>query len=168
MSDENKVIKTEQTGIERIEPGTIQLIDPEVEIGFAVKCAKALTGVISQKKHKVVINGQQYIEFEDWQTLGQFYGMTVKTQEAKQIVIDGVKGAYAKAEVISVKNGIVIGGAEAYCLSNEKNWGSKPFFQFASMAQTRAAAKALRNIFSRVGVLAGFIPSPAEEMNCTE
>lgn len=164
MENENKLVKTDQSNVAKIDQNAIQLIDPEVEINFAVKCAKALTSVINQKKKKVIINGEQYIEFEDWQTLGQFYGMTVKTQDAQQIVIDGIKGAYAKAEVVSVKNGIIIGGAEAYCLSNEKNWISKPFFQLASMAQTRAAAKALRNILSRVVVLAGYSPTPAEEM----
>jgi hypothetical protein len=39
-----------------------------------------------------------------------------------------------------------------------------PEFQRRSMAQTRAAAKALRMAFARVVVLAGYAPTPAEEM----
>ena len=39
-----------------------------------------------------------------------------------------------------------------------------PLFQLRSMAQTRAQAKALRNCLSWVVVLAGYRPTPAEEM----
>ena len=39
-----------------------------------------------------------------------------------------------------------------------------PLFQLASMAQTRANAKVLRNVLSWVAVLAGYRPTPAEEM----
>jgi hypothetical protein len=41
---------------------------------------------------------------------------------------------------------------------------AKPLFQLRSMAQTRASAKALRSIFAWVVVLAGYKPTPAEEM----
>jgi hypothetical protein len=41
----------------------------------------------------------------------------------------------------------------------------KPLFQLRSMAQTRACAKALRQVFSWVVVLAGFKPSVAEELS---
>jgi hypothetical protein len=40
-----------------------------------------------------------------------------------------------------------------------------PLFQLSSMAQTRANAKALRNVLSWVVVLAGYRPTPAEEMD---
>lgn len=40
----------------------------------------------------------------------------------------------------------------------------KPLFQLRSMAQTRACAKALRQVFSWVVVLAGYNPTPAEEI----
>src|SRR5262249_527648 len=39
-----------------------------------------------------------------------------------------------------------------------------PMFQLASMAQTRANAKVLRNVLSWVAVLAGYKPTPAEEI----
>jgi len=43
-----------------------------------------------------------------------------------------------------------------------------PLFQLRSMAQTRACAKALRNVFSWVVVLAGYAPVAAEEMTGNE
>lgn len=39
-----------------------------------------------------------------------------------------------------------------------------PLYQLESMSQTRAQAKALRSRFSWVVVLAGYSPTPAEEM----
>ena len=41
---------------------------------------------------------------------------------------------------------------------------SKPLFQLRSMAQTRAEAKALKSVFGRFVVLAGYKPTPAEEL----
>jgi hypothetical protein len=43
-----------------------------------------------------------------------------------------------------------------------------PMFQLRSMAQTRACAKALRNVLAWVVVLAGYAPTPAEEITGTE
>jgi hypothetical protein len=43
-----------------------------------------------------------------------------------------------------------------------------PWFQLASMAQTRAGSKALRNKEAWIAVLAGYKPTPAEEMTGNE
>ena len=132
------------------------------------------------------MNGEQYLEYEDWQTLAQFYGYTVKTGEAQPIEIDGVKGAKACADLIDIKTGMYLGGAEAYCMRDEEHWNTRPkyewqgegenrkrvkvgdevvpWFQLASMAQTRAGAKALRNRLAWVAVLAGYKATPVEEM----
>ena len=137
---------------------------PDVVLLEAKKAADALKDVISKKHKPVIFNGEQYLEFEDWQTVGNFYGLKAKTGEAEPVTIDGVAGAKAKAEVIDIRSGRVVGGAEAYCLRDEPNWARKPWFQLASMAQTRAGSKSLRNILAWVVVLAGYRPTPAEEM----
>lgn len=46
----------------------------------------------------------------------------------------------------------------------QKGSKPKPLFQLRSMAQTRAEAKALKGVFSWVVVLAGYKPTPAEEL----
>ncbi len=139
-------------------------LPPKVVIKYASEAAKSLTEIVSKKEKKVIINGKHYLEFADWQTLGKFFKMGVKTYEAMPITIEGVTGAKARADVVNLETGLVIGGAEAYCLKDEPNWKDKPFFQLASMAQTRAAAKALRNELGWVAVLGGFADTPAEEM----
>jgi len=137
---------------------------PEVVLQEAQRAALALQRVVAGKKKPVIFKGEQYLEFEDWQTVGKFYGLSARTFEATPVEIFGVKGAKARAEAIDLRTGMVVGGAEAYCMRDEENWAVKPWFQLASMAQTRAGAKALRNVLAWVVVLAGYRPTPAEEL----
>ena len=137
---------------------------PEVVLQEAQRAALALQRVVAGKRKPVIFKGEQYLEFEDWQTVGKFYGLCARTFQAEPVEIFGVKGAKARAEVVDLRTGQVVGGAEAYCMRDEENWAAKPWFQLASMAQTRAGAKALRNVLAWVVVLAGYRPTPAEEL----
>ena len=137
---------------------------PSEVLKEATQAAKALKQVLDSKKKKVRFNGEQYLEFEDWQTVGKFYGVTVRIAATSPVEIGGVSGYEARAEVID-KSGMIVSAAEAMCLNDERNWSKKPLFQLRSMAQTRASAKALRNVLAWVVVLAGYKPTPAEEMD---
>ena len=187
--------------------------DPERVLIEAKRAAEALVRVVSSKPTKVIINNEQYLEFEDWQTLGRFYGLTVRVDSTDPVNFDGIKGWQARASVIN-RNGEVVSSADAMCLSDEEKWSTRakyeylyvlkdgtkigedpppdkiqwiknpkkpgkmmpkkervntkdepvPFFQLRSMAQTRASAKAFRNVLAWVVVLAGYRPTPAEEM----
>lgn len=154
----------ENLAIEPVESKVVLARPPEVVLEEAHRAASALQRVITGKKKPVIFQGEQYLEFEDWQTVGKFYGLVVRTFEAVPVEIFEVKGAKARAEVIELRTGQVMGGAEAYCMRDEANWKEKPWFQLASMAQTRAGAKALRNVLAWVVVLAGYRPTPAEEV----
>ena len=198
--------------------GAVDLVkDPERVLIEAKKAAEALIKVVSGKPKKVVINGEQYLEFEDWQTLGRFYGLTVKVDHTGPVVIEGARGWESHASVLN-REGEVISGADSMCLNDEEKWSSKPkyeyqyilkdgtktsqdpppnmiswipnpnkpgksmpkkervklgdepvpSFQLRSMAQTRACAKAFRNVLAWVVVLAGYRPTPAEEMGPTD
>ena len=48
--------------------------------------------------------------------------------------------------------------------SGEENWQDRDDYALRSMAQTRATSKALRQPLGFVITLAGFDPTPAEEM----
>ena len=187
---------------------------PEAVLAEAKKAAAALQDVISQKPKKVMMGGEQYLEFEDWQTLARFYGITAGVEmEPEYVDLGGVTGF--KATSVALFQGAVISRATAYCLSDEEKWGTRPkyayhmalkaggsapeeesdksdwvwednpnkpggkkpkrvkvrageetvpLYQLASMAQTRANAKVMRNVLSWVAVLAGYKPTPAEEM----
>jgi len=141
---------------------------PATVLAEAQKAAASLKDVISRKPKPVVINGEQYLEFEDWQTVGRFYGITVGIEQEPEFVQLGDAKGF-KATSVALRAGQVISRATAYCLDDEEKWGAgdrkPPLFQLASMAQTRANAKALRNVLSWVAVLAGYRPTPAEEMD---
>ena len=136
---------------------------PEIVLAEAQKAAKALADVVSKKKRPVMMNGEQYLEFEDWQTVGRFYGVTAKIISTEYLDYGEAKGFQARAVAIRT-DGMEISAAEAMCLSDEPNWKTKPLFQLRSMAQTRACAKALRNVLAWVVVLAGYRATPAEEI----
>ena len=69
------------------------------------------------------------------------------------------RGFEATAEARLVSTNQVISRAEAMCLDDEWKWEGKPLFQIKLMAQTRACAKALRNVLAWVVVLAGYAPN---------
>lgn len=147
--------------------GEIQEVSqtPEELLVSASEAARALERVISlNERPPVVFNGKRYLEFQHWQTLAAFYKVTTRTLDPEFVEIGGVQGFRAKAEVIDTQTGRIVGGAEAYCMKDEPNWAKKPTFQLASMAQTRAAVKALANKFRFVAIVAGYEGTPREEM----
>ena len=138
--------------------------EPSLVLLEAQKAAQALKDVISRKAKPVILNGEQYLEFEDWSLLGRFYGITAKVLSTKYVEFGDVRGFEAHSVAFHVASGKEISGAESMCLNDEANWSKKPLFQLKSMAQTRACAKVLRNVLSWVVVMAGYKPTPSEEM----
>ena len=138
---------------------------PDLVLQEAQKAAKALQDVIANKKNPFMLHGEQYIEADDWQLIGKFYGVTAKVKEVVPIEIGEASGFRARAVVVRLSDGLEISAAESMCLNDEANWSSKPTFQLSSMAQTRACAKALRNVLAWVVMLAGYKTTPSEELN---
>lgn len=163
MSDEIKsmeVVDT-KTGELVVKPAPA----PEDLLLAAREAAQALERVIeSNDRPPIMFNGKRHLEYPHWQTIAKFYHASVRTLDAEVVEIGGVRGFKAKALVLDENTGLVIGGAEAYCMTDEKNWMSKPLFQLASMAQTRAGSKALSNKYRYVAIVAGYEPTPSEEM----
>ena len=143
--------------------------EPEAILAEAHKAAKALMNVVESKQKPVIINNELYLEFEDWQVLGRFFGLTSGVESTEYVEFGAKKdkkfGFKAGANLMSVSTGQIISRAEAMCLTDEPKWRHKPLFQISSMAQTRAQAKAFRNTLSFVVVLAGYKPTPAEELD---
>ncbi len=202
--------------------------DPERALAEAIGAAKALTRVLESKKDAVIMNGKQYLEFPDWQTVGHFYGVTARVVKTQFVSLDTghndtgtdstfVTGWEASADAIG-PDGQVLSSADGMCMTDEEKWGARnryewcyllkgkdrhddasyvvedpgtgnmvwekqgdknrpvkkrmlvgsapvPTFQLRSMAQTRACAKALRNVLSWVAVLGGYGTTPAEELD---
>lgn len=155
--------------------------EPAHVLEEARNAAVALKHVIESKASKVTFNGKTYLGFEDWQTVGRFYGVTARVVRTEYCEYGGARGFNAVADAIT-SDGRIVSSAESMCLNDEDNWGTRPryqwqngkkvkvedvpvpLYQLKSMASTRACSKALRNVLSWVVVLAGYQPTPAEEM----
>lgn len=147
--------------------------DPEAQLAFASKAANALMTIVSKKSNPVMIRGKQYLEYGDWQVLGRFYGATVQIEWTNPLKDDDGKilrdrntdrafGYEARALVL--RGSELISSAENMCTRDERRWKDADDYAVRSMAQTRTAAKALRNAFGWVAELAGYSATPAEEM----
>lgn len=205
MSSELAVLDEQQQQLAVVRP-------PEIVLEEARRAAVALKEVIAAKPNPVLFNNEQYLEFEDWQTVGRFYGISPRVVSTKYVEFGEIKGWEATAEAVQVATNRMVSRAESMCLNDEEKWRGRPkyewhyhkksggmsasdpgrdeiiwekkgeknlpkksrilvgeeavpLFQLRSMAQTRACAKAMRNALAWVVVLAGFKPTPAEELD---
>lgn len=140
-------------------------VPPAAVVAAAQEQAQALQRIIEQAGLSVNIGGSKHLKFEAWQTLGRFDRTTAAVGWTKPIHnrANDIIGYEARAEVF--QDGQMISAAEAQCTIDEANWKNKELWQLRSMAQTRACAKALRNVLYWIVVLAGYSATPAEEMN---
>jgi len=164
MAKKKAVEKAEETALVVAPPIKNEVVlegDPDAQLAFAAKAANALMGLVSKKKNPVIIRGKTYLEFGDWQVLARFYGATVEIEWTKEL--GNNKGYEARARVL--RDGQTISSAEGMCTRDERRWKDADDFAVRSMAQTRTAAKALRNAFGWVAELAGYASTPVEEMD---
>lgn len=136
-------------------------VSPQDVLARASEMARALVEVVSKASGlEVTIAGRRYLRVEAWMTVAAFHGATVTVDQVTSMP-DG-KGYVARASV-HWRDGRVV-SAESSCSRDEPAWRDRPDYALRSMAQTRAAAKALRIAFAYIPVLAGFAPTPAEEV----
>ena len=138
---------------------------PEQQVEKASEMAKVLQKVVKQANLSKRLGGQkEHLEYEAWQTIGQFFNCTPVTEWTRPLK-DGEKivGFEARVNVVNAE-GRIIASAESMCMRDEKNWRDKPLYALRSMAQTRTAGKAIRSVFAWVAVLAGYSATPADEM----
>lgn len=146
------------------EPREVMIINnPESTIALATNTSDVLSRVIKDKGWSVNIQGKQYPQVEAWQTVGKFFGYSAKTEWTKYVEYGNVKGFEARVVIVD-KDGKEVGGAETSCMNDEKTWATRPLHTLKSMAQTRAVSKAYRQILSWVMVMAGYQPTPYEEV----
>ena len=151
-----------------IQPYEDQSISPATfkqDIADAHEKAKILAEIVENQKLFTKMGQGKHLHVEAWETIAKGYGCSAAVQSSEILYSpDGVEiGARAKA-VIYDQHGVIRGSADGYCFRDESSWKNKPIFQLISMAGTRGVSKALRLMFSWVVVLAGYEPTPAEEM----
>lgn len=136
-------------------------MSPKEQVIHATEIATVLSDVIEKQKLYVNIQGKKYVKVEGWQTLGTFLGVIPREKSVHELD-DGSFEAYV--ELVKFSDGLSISGASALCSIHEKRWGHAEAYARRSMAITRATGKAYRTGFAWIVTLAGYQPTPAEEM----
>jgi hypothetical protein len=154
------------TALEVAAPAPVNLFrtdDPTEVIRRATAVAETLKDVLVKQGLISRIKDRDHVRVEGWTLCGTMLGVfPVCTWTRK--VEDGWE-ARVEARTLS---GAVVGAAEAECLRSENTWKSRDDYALRSMAQTRATSKAMRQPLGFIVQLAGFDPTPAEEVGSTE
>lgn len=155
---------TQDTAIMPVAPatvslGTLQAASASALVEGARAMAGALADVIERQRLATVIQGRKHVNVEGWTTLAVMLGVVAR--EVQTTEQDGIYTAVV--ELVRMSDGACISRASAEC-GEEKPWNTRPRYARRSMAQTRATGKACRLAFSWIMALAGYEPTPAEEM----
>lgn len=147
--------------------GTLQASNPAALVSGAAELAGQLAIVIHRQNLATVIKGKRFVNVEGWTTLATMLGVTAR--EVGTVEQDGIY--IATVELVRMSDQAVISRASAECGSPDELdkygkpvWSNRPRYARRSMAQTRATGKACRLAFSWIMNLAGYEPTPAEEI----
>ena len=110
------------------------------------------------------IADKNYVHVEGWQFAGGLLGTYPRISGIENLSAGTEKKWMARAEIVRMKDGVVIGFGAALCSNLETKKRSFDEYAVLSMAQTRAIGKAYRNSIGWVMKLAGYESTPAEEM----
>lgn len=146
---------------------------------FVVK-NKLYTEMVSKKKvgDKYVEEKKNYVNVEGWQFAGASMGIFPQVVSEERIAEDGKVEyqSYGKketapiykykvtVELVQITTGKIVGRAFAICSNQESKKKTFDEFAVASMAQTRATAKAFRLALGWIMKLAGYEATPTEEV----
>jgi hypothetical protein len=137
---------------------------PEAMVALATRMATVLADVVEKKKLYATISGRKYPQVEAWMTIARMDNVVAR--EATGGIVRLEDGSYeATVELVRLSDGMVIGRASALCgVAGDKPWDSRGDHHKRSMAVTRATSRAFRQQYSWIMALAGYEPTPAEEM----
>ena len=136
-----------------------------------------------------------HVDVEGWQTLATFLDIVTQVQWTRRVLDEHgrpervaytvkerrtqtrgetetitereyqVEGFSWEAKVVAVRDGTVVGEAEAMCTRTEARWAEADDYALRSMAQTRATSRAIAAAARWIVTLAGYAGTPAEEMD---
>jgi hypothetical protein len=150
--------------------GMLAIADPKEMVKRAAELASSLAEIIhAQKDHEgkptlyVLIKGKKFVRVEGWTTLGAMLGVVPVEEYCDPLPEGEGKGYRAKVKLIRLNDGMQVGGASAICKLTEKGWDAEDYATH-SKAISRATGKAFRLSFAWIMKLAGFEPTPADEI----
>jgi hypothetical protein len=169
------VEKREETGQEIVAAPARALafanvLSPAETIRRVTDLANEIKKVIEAQSLYSDIKGRRHVKVEGWTMAGSLVGVFAILVDCEPCVIADRKNpekfhhgftAFVEARTL---DGEVVGAARSYCMRSEKTWEPRDDFALASMAQTRATSKALRQPLGFIMTMAGYDAAPEEEM----
>ena len=128
----------------------------------AVEMAIVLRDMVVKQKLAANIKGKNYAMVEAWQLAGFLTGTSVMLDEPKNVSGPNEIKYSCTARIFQGDKQVGVG----YALCSSKEMSKKAFDEYAilSMSQTRAIGKAYRNKIGWIMKLAGYEPTPHEEV----
>lgn len=151
-----------ETHLARVELGTLQASRPAEVLAGAASIATPLADLIEKRKLYSMISGRRYVGVDGWTAMAAMLGIV-----AREVgVVERENGVFeARVQFVRLSDGAVITEASHQCGgADDPVWAKRPGYARRSMAATRATGKAARLGFSWIMVMAGYEPTPAEEM----
>ena len=150
--------------------GILSAATPGALVQGATVMAHALADIIRSQKLATRIQGREFVQVEGWTTLATMLGVVAR--EVATVEHPDEPGVFiSTVELVRMADGAIISRASAECGAPDELdrygkpvWANRPRYARRSMAQTRATGKACRLAFSWIMRLAGYEPTPAEEM----
>jgi len=142
---------------------SLEVIEGKAIVDSAVAQARLLMDIVEKQGLYQEIRGKKYLQVEAWQLLGQFSGLTARVKSCVEVRVGDTDTFRAEAVLLD-KEGNEVGYAVSYCGKDEDRWAKASVKDLASMAQTRAVSKVYRLRLSFIAALAGYEPTPAEEI----
>jgi hypothetical protein len=165
MTEQELVIREEELGMEASE------ISPEQFDGSLVSAhekAKRVRDIVDKQGLYQKYGNSEHLKAEGWQVLGEAYHYYSQTGNSTDLIRNPqtglVEGVKATATIVD-QFGAIRGSADSYCFGSEKGKENHTAAQWAGMAQTRAVSRAFKQGLSWIAIIAGYSPTPAEEMD---
>lgn len=160
----------DNTDLVVIEPHAVTLwgtdnTDIIAEKVFAL--AKFVNTIVERGDLVTNISGRSYVRVEGWQAAGIGVGLAAHVELVEPTGPMDSRGqwpGFIAHGSLRSSNGDVIATAEASCERDEPTWRSRPNYALRSMVQTRLTGKLYRQVLGFVLTVAGYEPTPAEEM----
>jgi len=138
---------------------------PDTIHAHAPNIATLLKDIIKKQGLSSQISGREYVNVEGWLTLGSLMGVFADVVDVRRSAREEAGEIKYEAEVrLVTMEGVEISRARAICSNREGGKQSRDEYVIHSMAQTRATGRAFRQAFGWIMQMAGYAPTPQEEM----
>lgn len=128
--------------------------------------AKVLQHIVNTRPDGFEVNGKRCLAYEDWLMISKMHQCVPRTRSTEYTLSKYSEISFeAICDLIHVPTGNVVGTAEAMASKLEKGKDWMTLNQIKSLAQTRAGAKVMRMAFADIAILAGYTPTPIEEID---